>query len=64
MSAPTLEPVKPRTPRNRLQTLATAVTWVFWFVVVATGFRLIEAVFGQDHIIGVGGPDYAQQGPA
>jgi hypothetical protein len=56
MSAPTLKPVK---PRNRLQLLATVVTWVFWFAVVATGFRIIEALFGQGHSIGVGGPAYA-----
>jgi hypothetical protein len=41
MSAPTLEPVK---PRNRLQTLATVVTWVFWFAVVATALELILAL--------------------
>jgi hypothetical protein len=60
MSAAILKPLKPRNP---LGTLATVVTWVFWFVVVATGFRLVEAVFGQDHIIGAGGPAYALQGP-
>jgi hypothetical protein len=29
MSAPTLKPVK---PRNRLATIATVLTWVFWSV--------------------------------
>ena len=41
MSAPTLEPVK---PRNRLQLLATVVTWVFWFAVVATALQVIVAL--------------------
>ena len=36
-----------RTPRNRLQPLATVVTWVFWFAVLATGLRVILALFGQ-----------------
>jgi hypothetical protein len=58
MAAPTLKPVK---PRNRLQLLATVVTWVFWFAVVATGFRIIEALFGQGHSIGVGGPAYTTE---
>jgi len=59
MSTPALKPVKPRKPRNRLHLLATVVTWVFWFAVAATGFRIIEALFGQGHSIGVGGPAYA-----
>jgi hypothetical protein len=58
MAAPALKPVK---PRNRLQLLATVVTWVFWFAVVATGFRIIEALFGQGHSIGVGGPAYTTE---
>ena len=41
MSAPTFKPVK---PRNRLQTLATVVTWVFWLGVVATAAELILAL--------------------
>jgi len=41
MSAPTLEPVK---PRNRLQLLATVLTWVFWFAVVATALQVIVAL--------------------
>ena len=44
MSAPTLEPVKPRQPRTRLQTLATVVTWVFWLAVVLTVAELILAL--------------------
>ena len=41
MSAATL------TPRNRLQPLATVLTWVFWFAVLATGLRVILALLGQ-----------------
>ena len=41
MSAPTLKPV---TPRNRLQPLATLVTWVFWAAVVATALQVIVAL--------------------
>ena len=44
MTAPTLKPLK---PRNRLGTLATAITWVFWFAVLATGLRVILALSGQ-----------------
>src|SRR6202035_5162705 len=44
MSAATLKPLK---PRNRLAALATLVTWVFWFAVIATGLRVILALFGQ-----------------
>jgi hypothetical protein len=58
MSAPTLKPVK---PRNRLQLLATVVTWVFWLAVLATGFGIIQALFGQGHSIGVGGPAYTTE---
>jgi hypothetical protein len=60
MSAPTLEPVK---PRNRLQTLATAITWVFWIAVAATGFRLMQAVVSHEFIGFVSGPGYLTQGP-
>jgi hypothetical protein len=41
MSAPTLKPVK---PRNRLQPLATLLTWVFWIAVVATALQMIVAL--------------------
>ncbi|MGO8884033.1 MAG: hypothetical protein ACLPUO_16325 [Streptosporangiaceae bacterium] len=41
MSAPALKPVK---PRNRLEALATVVTWVFWFAVVATALQVIVAL--------------------
>ena len=41
MSAPTLKPVK---PRNRLRTLATVLTWVFWLAVAVTALQLIPAV--------------------
>ena len=41
MSAPTLKPVK---PRNRLHTLATVVTWVFWFAVAVTALQVILAL--------------------
>jgi hypothetical protein len=41
MSAPTLKPVK---PRNRLQTLATVVTWVFWLAAVVTVAELLLAL--------------------
>jgi hypothetical protein len=61
MSASALKPVKPRKPRNGLHLLATVVTWVFWFAVAATGFRIIEALFGQGHSIGVGGPAYTTE---
>jgi hypothetical protein len=41
MSAPTLKPLK---PRNRLGTLATVLTWVFWFTAVVTALELILAL--------------------
>jgi len=52
MSAPTL------TPRNRLEPLATVVTWVFRVAVLATAARVILALFGQGPWFGahVGGP--------
>jgi len=53
VSAPALKPVK---PRNRLQPLATLVTWVFWFAVLATGIRVILALLGQHPWFVLGGP--------
>jgi hypothetical protein len=47
MSAPTLEPAKPRGRLQRLATpdrLATAVTWVFWFFAVLTTLQVILAL--------------------
>ena len=41
MSAPTLKPPK---PRNRLQPLATVVTWVFWLAVAVTALQVILAL--------------------
>ena len=41
MSAPTLQPV---TPRNRLQSLATLLTWVFWAAAVVTALQVILAL--------------------
>jgi hypothetical protein len=41
MSAPTLQPV---TPRNRLQPLATLLTWVFWAAAVVTALQVILAL--------------------
>ena len=41
MSAPTLKP--PR-PRNRLQPLATVVTWVFWLAAAVTALQVILAL--------------------
>lgn len=41
MSAPTLKPV---TPRNRLQPLATLLTWVFWAAAVVTALQVILAL--------------------
>src|ERR1035438_5221378 len=56
MSSSTLKPLKPLKPRNRLETLATVVTWVFWFAVLATGLRVILALFGQHPWFVFGGP--------
>jgi hypothetical protein len=53
MSASTLKSLK---PRNRLGTLATAITWVFWFAVLATGLRVILALLGQHPWFVFGGP--------
>jgi hypothetical protein len=41
MSASTLRPSR---PRNRLQALATVVTWVFWLAVAVTVLQVILAV--------------------
>jgi hypothetical protein len=41
MSAPTLKPV---TPRNRLQPLATVVAWVFWAAAAVTALQVILAL--------------------
>jgi hypothetical protein len=45
-------------PRNRLQTLATAVTWVFWIAVAATVTTVIRTLTGQGPLFGahIGGP--------
>jgi len=52
MSAPALKRVK---PRNWLQLLATVVTWVFWFAVLATALRVILALLGQHPWFVIGG---------
>jgi hypothetical protein len=52
MSAPALNPVK---PRNWLQLLSTVVTWVFWFAVLATALRVILALLGQHPWFVLGG---------
>jgi hypothetical protein len=47
MSAPTVKPLRPRSRLLRLATmdrLATAVTWVFWFLVVLTTLQVILAL--------------------
>jgi hypothetical protein len=55
MSASTLTPL---TPRNRLEPLATVVTWVFRLAVVATALRVILALLGRGPLFGahIGGP--------
>jgi hypothetical protein len=55
MSASTLTP---RTPRNRLEPLATVITWAFRLAVAATALRVILALFGQGPLFGahIGGP--------
>ena len=40
------------TPRNRLQPLATVVTWVFWLAVLATATTVIRTLTGQGPLIG------------
>ena len=51
-------------PRNRLQPLATVVTWVFWLAVLATATTLIRALTGQGPFFGahIGGPSPAVTG--
>jgi hypothetical protein len=49
MSASTLRPLK---PRNRLEPLATVVTWAFRFAVVATALRVILALLGRGPLVG------------
>jgi hypothetical protein len=47
MSAPALNPPKPRSRLGRLVTLprlATAVTWVFWLAVLITAVQVLEAL--------------------
>ena len=58
MSAATL------TPRNRLDPLATVVTWVFRLAIVATAVRVILALLGQGPLCGahVGGPSSSPAG--
>ncbi len=64
MSAPTLNPPKPRSRLQRLATverLATAITWVFWITAVYTALRVILAltrggVLGAPTLTGQPGP--------
>jgi hypothetical protein len=51
-------------PRNRLQPLATVVTWVFWLAVAATASTLIRDLTGQGFLFGahVGGPSASLTG--
>src|ERR1700693_1022195 len=58
MSAPAL------TPRNRLESLATVVTWAFRLAVVATVLRVILALLGQGPLFGahIGGPSPSLRG--
>ena len=47
MSAPTLNPSRPRSRLGRLVTLprlATAATWVVWLAVLITAFQVLEAL--------------------
>jgi hypothetical protein len=47
MSAPTLNPPKPRSRLGRLATLprlAAAVTWVFWLAVLITAVQVLQAL--------------------
>src|ERR1017187_4574755 len=52
-------------PRNRLDTLATLVTWVFWFAVVATALRVLLALLGRPPLVtlGWGAPAAHPSGP-
>jgi hypothetical protein len=45
-------------PRSRLEPLATVVTWVFWFAVVASATTVILALLGKAPLLGahIGGP--------
>jgi hypothetical protein len=63
MSASTLKP-RNRTPRNRLEPLATTVTWVFWLAVVATATTVIRTLTGQGPLFGahIGGPSPVLKG--
>jgi hypothetical protein len=64
MSAPTLNPHRPRSRLQRLVTverLATAITWVFWITAVYTALRVILAltrggVLGAPTLTGQPGP--------
>ncbi len=55
MSASTLRPLR---PRNRLEPLATVITWAFWLAVAATALRVILALLGRGPLFGahIGGP--------
>jgi hypothetical protein len=46
------------TPRNRLESLATVITWAFRLAVAATALRVILALFGHGPLLGahIGGP--------
>ncbi|MGH3153047.1 MAG: hypothetical protein ACRDOB_20295, partial [Streptosporangiaceae bacterium] len=47
MSAPTLNPPKPRSRLGRLVTLprlAAVVTWVFWLAVLITALQVLQAL--------------------
>ena len=57
-------PVATLTPRNRLQPLATVVTWVFWIAVLATATTVIRTLTGQGPLFGahIGGPSPALTG--
>src|ERR1700761_3055813 len=63
MSASTLTP-RNRAPRNRLESLATAVTWVFWIAVAATATTVIRTLTGQGPLFGahIGGPSPSLKG--
>jgi hypothetical protein len=58
MSASTLAPLTPLTPRNRLEPLATVITWAFWLAVIATALRVVLALLGRGPLFGahIGGP--------
>ncbi len=53
-------------PGNRLEPLATVVTWVFRLAVLATAIRVILAVLGQGPWFGahLGGPAARSRGSA